>query len=252
MYPYELFRKKGNTRRGTYLALSLSLGFHIVIFLILITASTAPATLKMEDEIIHVFLTSIETQNSSHSWSSQTAGEHMESNERSAAETMKVVIPEEKHEKNKTDVAPGSHPAFENESFRNAATDIRPRHGAEIAYVTPTSSVHKTEGGSVVSDHASGREISMAIPRYRENTPPAYPLVARKRGYEGIVLIAAEIFTNGGVGGLKIKKSSGYGVLDRSAVQAVKTWKFEPGTRLGKPVSMWVEVPVKFVLKDTL
>jgi protein TonB len=40
-------------------------------------------------------------------------------------------------------------------------------------------------------------------------------------------------------------------VLDKSALEAVKTWKFEPGRKIGKPTIMWVDVPVKFVLKDT-
>jgi protein TonB len=65
------------------------------------------------------------------------------------------------------------------------------------------------------------------------------------------VILSVEIFTDGSVGSLKIKKSSGYTVLDKSALEAVKTWKFEPGRKIGKPVIMWVDVPVKFVLKDT-
>jgi protein TonB len=49
---------------------------------------------------------------------------------------------------------------------------------------------------------------------------------------------------------LRIKRSSGYAMLDRSALEAVKTWKFEPGRKMGKPANMWVEVPVKFILRD--
>lgn len=79
--------------------------------------------------------------------------------------------------------------------------------------------------------------------------PPAYPEVARLRGYEGIVLIAAEILPNGRVGEAKIKKSSGYAVLDQSALDAVKPWRFEPAKKAGQPFTMWVEVPIKFVLQ---
>jgi protein TonB len=252
MQPYELFRNKGNTKRGTYFALSISLAFHMVIFLILITASTAPAILKMEDDqIIHVFLTSIETEHNSHSWGSQSPGEIIARKNKRMVEMVKVVIPIEKQDSNKVDVEPGTHRTLEKESFRNAIVETPQPHSSEMIYVTPTQTAHKSQGGSVFSGHSSVREISLAVPRYRENTPPAYPVIARMRGYEGMVLLAAEIFTDGGVGSLKIKKSSGYEVLDRSAVKAVKTWKFEPGARLGKPVSMWVDVPVKFILKDT-
>jgi len=88
-----------------------------------------------------------------------------------------------------------------------------------------------------------------AYPAYGENMPPAYPEVARLRGYEGIVLIAAEILPNGRVGETKIKKSSGYAVLDQSALDAVKPWRFEPAKKAGQPFTMWVEVPIKFVLQ---
>lgn len=92
---------------------------------------------------------------------------------------------------------------------------------------------------------------SKAKPRYRENTPPPYPLSARLKGYEGITVIAAEILTDGRAGNLKIKSSSGYGILDQSAVAAVKTWKFDPAREMGKPVSTWVEIPIRFILKSS-
>lgn len=91
---------------------------------------------------------------------------------------------------------------------------------------------------------------SMAKPRYRENVPPSYPLSARLKGYEGVVLITAEILAEGRAGDLKIKSSSGYGVLDQSALEAVRAWKFDPAKRMGKPVSAWVDIPVRFVLKN--
>jgi len=252
MQPYELFRNKGNTRRGTYFAISISLAFHMVIFLILITASAAPAILKIgDDQIIHVFLTSIETEHNSHSWDSQSPGEIIARKNKRMIETVNVVIPNETQDRRNVDVEPVTHNSREQESFRTAAVETSQPHGAEMIYAVPTQAAHKSQGGSMFSGHPPAREISLAVPRYLENAPPAYPSIARMRGYEGMVLLAAEIFTDGGVGSLKVKKSSGYEVLDRSAVKAVKTWKFEPGTRLGKPVSMWVDVPVKFILKDT-
>jgi len=92
--------------------------------------------------------------------------------------------------------------------------------------------------------------VFSVYPAYGENMPPPYPEIARRRGYEGVVLIAAEILPDGHVGEVKIKKSSGYSVLDQSALDAVKPWKFEPAKKGGQPVTMWVEVPIKFVLKQ--
>lgn len=91
---------------------------------------------------------------------------------------------------------------------------------------------------------------AVAYPLYRENSPPVYPEIARLRGYEGIVLIFAEILPNGRVGEVKIRKSSGYAILDQSALQAIKPWKFEPARRAGNPLTAWVELPIKFILKN--
>jgi TonB family protein len=91
-------------------------------------------------------------------------------------------------------------------------------------------------------------KVTLAVPRYGENMPPVYPAIARRRGYEGVVMLSAEVLVDGTVGNLKIKKSSGYNILDRSALETVRKWKFEPGKKMGYPVTMYVEVPVRFVL----
>ncbi|HNY50237.1 MAG TPA: energy transducer TonB [Smithella sp.] len=96
----------------------------------------------------------------------------------------------------------------------------------------------------------SSLNTAIAYPLYKENTPPAYPETARVRGYEGMVLIVAEILSNGRVGKIKIGKSSGYAILDQSAIEAVKPWKFEPARKSGTPFTAWVELPIKFMLKN--
>ncbi len=97
---------------------------------------------------------------------------------------------------------------------------------------------------------ASTGAVASIPPRYRAHEAPEYPAVARLRGYEGLVLIAAQVSSQGRVQTVRIKKSSGYPVLDRSAEAAVKTWRFEPGRQMGTPMTMWVDVPVRFVLGD--
>lgn len=106
--------------------------------------------------------------------------------------------------------------------------------------------------GSAAPEAAGGLSApgANAYPLYRENLPPVYPEIARLRGYEGVVLVYAEILPDGRVGNMKIRKSSGYAILDKSAVEAVKPWKFEPAKKSGKPLTVWVELPIKFVLQD--
>jgi TonB family protein len=78
-----------------------------------------------------------------------------------------------------------------------------------------------------------------------------YPEIARARGYEGVVLISAQILPNGRVGEIKIRKSSGYAILDQWAIQAVKPWRFEPAKKSGNPFTAWVELPIKFSLQNS-
>jgi TonB family protein len=99
------------------------------------------------------------------------------------------------------------------------------------------------------ADNSNSHTV-IAYPLYKENSPPVYPEIARVRGYEGIVLVSAEILPNGRVGEVKIRKSSGYAILDQSAIQAVKPWKFEPAKKSGNPFTAWVELPIKFILNS--
>ena len=101
------------------------------------------------------------------------------------------------------------------------------------------------------SDASKFAYSSLARPRYSQNAPPAYPALARLRGHEGIVIINAEILPEGKAGIVKIKSSSGYMALDQSALDAVRTWTFEPARKRGRAVAAWVDIPVRFVLKKS-
>ena len=99
------------------------------------------------------------------------------------------------------------------------------------------------------TQQTAGVILRQARPLFRENLPPAYPRIARKRGYQGIVILDVQVTRNGKVGDLRVYESSGYPVLDRSATTSVKGWLFEPGIKAGKPMDMWVRVPVRFKLE---
>lgn len=86
---------------------------------------------------------------------------------------------------------------------------------------------------------------------YLNNPRPAYPMVARRMGYNGKVILNVEVLAEGKAGQVLLHQSSGYTILDNSAVQTVKTWRFSPAKRLGQPVTQWFLVPIKFSLEDS-
>ena len=88
-----------------------------------------------------------------------------------------------------------------------------------------------------------------AVPLYKVNPLPEYPRIARKRGYQGTVVLEVLVDQNGRVGDLRLFTSSGYSILDKKAMASVKGWLFEPGMKGDKKLDMWVRVPVRFELK---
>ena len=57
---------------------------------------------------------------------------------------------------------------------------------------------------------------------------PKYPKIALKRGYEGILKLKILISKNGEVSDIKVIKSSGYTILDKSGIDAARNSRFYP------------------------
>ena len=91
--------------------------------------------------------------------------------------------------------------------------------------------------------------VVMAKPRYSDNPPPVYPSIARKRKYQGTVVLEVFVKEDGQVGDLRIAATSNYSLLDRAAMKAVRGWQFEPARRGNHTLAMWVKVPIRFHLK---
>jgi protein TonB len=90
-----------------------------------------------------------------------------------------------------------------------------------------------------------------ARPDYGFNPKPPYPLIARRMGAQGIVLLRVHVRADGSVAKAEVKQSSGSGLLDDSALRTVReNWRFMPARLDGVPVESWVEVPIRFVLGD--
>lgn len=85
---------------------------------------------------------------------------------------------------------------------------------------------------------------------YLNNAPPSYPLLARRMGLQGKVVLNVEVLAAGGCGEVRVHQSSGHALLDNAALQAVKTWRFTPARQAGHSVDKWFMIPINFSLKD--
>jgi protein TonB len=63
------------------------------------------------------------------------------------------------------------------------------------------------------------------------------------------VLLEVHVLATGGVGDLRIKRSSGFPLLDEAAMAAVKAWRFVPASRAGQPIAYWYTLPIDFSLE---
>ena len=86
-------------------------------------------------------------------------------------------------------------------------------------------------------------------PHYKFKVEPKYPEVASKAGKEGQVILQATIDENGIPKDIVAITDIGFG-FEAAAIAALKKTTFRPATKDGNPISLQVEIPYSFTLKD--
>ncbi len=76
---------------------------------------------------------------------------------------------------------------------------------------------------------------------------PEYSEEARKAKYQGTVLLYIEVNERGLPQNPRVIRAMGMG-LDEKAIEAVMKWRFQPGRKDGKPVTVMAQVEVNFRL----
>jgi protein TonB len=92
-------------------------------------------------------------------------------------------------------------------------------------------------------------ELVDEMPKVVKQVAPKYPESARKRGKQGTVYVRALVKKDGTTAQVQIPPGKGLAPdLDKAAVEAIRQWTFVPAMKNGKPVAVYVVVPVKFTL----
>jgi TonB family protein len=99
-------------------------------------------------------------------------------------------------------------------------------------------------------DSFSACDDGVELPKLVREVKPEYTQAALNARIHGVVLLEAVVLTDGQVGDVRILGSldSKLGVDDQ-AVKALKAWRFNPGTREGRPVPVIVTVELSFRLR---
>jgi TonB family protein len=102
-----------------------------------------------------------------------------------------------------------------------------------------------SNGGCCGNVYSPGNGIS--IPRAIYSPEPEFSEEARRSKYQGEVTLLATIGADGRTRDLLVVRSLGMG-LDEKAMAAVRTWRFEPAKKDGRPVAVQMNIIVSFHL----
>lgn len=144
----------------------------------------------------------------------------------------------------------------------SATTRPAPHHadGAIAGSNTPQTRTDSTAGsaGSRGKPHvrthpgpagAAGRGGSPGGLDGRGVPIPDYPVESQRRGEQAVVQLEVEVLSDGSVGRVKAIDDAGFPRLAAAATTAVRRARFTPATDDGKPVSEWITIPFRFVLR---
>jgi len=116
------------------------------------------------------------------------------------------------------------------------------------------ASVSELSGGApAASSELNARALVVATdksPAILSSPKPAYPKTAYRARQEGRVTIDIEVMGDGKVGRATLQTTSGVASLDESALEAIRTWQYAPGSKSGQPTAQWIRVVVAFELKN--
>ena len=134
---------------------------------------------------------------------------------------------------------PGGHP-----TRRTAGPEER------VGAVEPSTFEAATAPNAVPADGKPVVERGPAIDqRLVADLKPGYPRLARRRGYEGRVLVRVDVLRTGLAGRVTLLQSSGHAVLDDAVIASLAKWRFIPARRAGVPTAGVIDVPFDFVLQ---
>lgn len=139
------------------------------------------------------------------------------------------------------------------------STDNTGQHNPVAASTSATAAnksatTQSASGAPNTASHAAPASTAQARgsssePRFRvPPSAPEYPKASRMRRQEGTVLLEVKLGTQGEQLQVVLLKSSGFPLLDRSALKAVKGWQFLPQEINGQGVRHVVRIPVRFEL----
>jgi len=146
-------------------------------------------------------------------------------------------------------------------SDREGPTHTSPKQTARLRHTEPAVSntrpgtpTHETSAVTTPPGPAANDEAVIIPPRfdaaYLDNPPPRYPVLSRRHGEQGQVLVRVFVDAAGQPVRVALDRSSAYPRLDEAALEAVRRWRFAPARQGQQAVGAWAVVPIVFSLRN--
>lgn len=144
----------------------------------------------------------------------------------------------------------------------NLAPEVASQQIIKINFLSSNSKVSKQNFSTNLSQNSTKKssENSKNLPSNQaqiepiydafelNNPSPIYPASAKARGIYGKVVLEVLVGANGKALNVKIFSSSGFEILDESALETVANWSFVPAQKFGMNVQAKIFVPIEFKL----
>jgi TonB family protein len=88
-------------------------------------------------------------------------------------------------------------------------------------------------------------DANVTPPKIIKKTTVTYPEAAKKRRLSGTIKLSLLVSENGSVIAVRVLKSADP-LLNATAIKTVKEWVYEPATKLGVPVSVWIPTTISY------
>ncbi|WP_049818878.1 energy transducer TonB [Geotalea uraniireducens] len=127
----------------------------------------------------------------------------------------------------------------------NVSRQVSTNQGIPVVAAAPRTA--QTSGGGMTPEKAQQRYLNEHFTYIRDLIVKrlSYPLVARRMGWSGRVVLVFIVAEDGSVRSIQVKESSGYPALDNSAMETVKS--VAPFPR--PPAAAEIVMPVQFQLR---
>ncbi len=111
--------------------------------------------------------------------------------------------------------------------------------------------VQSPTGANIIkeTDKLIETEFSSSVaPAFLHRVMPEYPLLAKKLGKEGKVVLRLTIDNRGNLVDIEVIKKADYGFTE-AAIEAVKRSTFLPAKKDGRPIASKAILPISFILR---